>query len=515
MQISELITDFLKHEQLRNLQRQEHLYTAANKLLSDLSIARRDVAAATPADAMIARAVVTTLKADEAFLITKSKKRTAPHLGQRAGGLQLVSHSTAAATLHQEIREILRAQSDRATVSLRTVNKSSGQSATLGCNDLFGSQAIGILPICVEDHQRHRNAAYIAMVVLWYRVPPECNAETLGRQLDSVAGMTSLATRWIDDVMVQDTLAQVELKHNRKWLPRRLIGNSKVRVALWSVFLMAACCIPVPMYLSATAQLIPTSQQAIYAPLDGIVSEVMVRYGDQVKVGQVLLKMRNDTLQNEYQTALAEQVENQQKRQDIQLQLLRSKDLTAVQRDALEGELSTASAISQHQRQRITLLEQQIDRLNIRANIDGVVGTWKVATTLHQRPVIAGQALMDVFDPSASWELEVALPEADIGSYQQTLALSKKHQFDVRLDSDPTRWIKVDYQRANESFVLHRNAANKPVAPFRIPINRDQFDQLSPGASAVVRMPIGVRPVVWVLTREFILTMWTKVRLWI
>ena len=514
VQISELITDFLKHAQLRNLQQQEHLFTAANKLLSDLSASKRDVASSLSADALIARAVVKTVKADEAFLITKSKRRSKPHLGQRAGGLQLVSHSTAAARLHQDICTTVQAQPQRATVHLQAIEKSDSQTLSLGCNDLFGSQAVGILPICVEAQTQHRKAAYVVMVVLWYRLPDHCNAETLSHQLDSVAGMTSLATRWIDDAVIQETLAQVEQPQNLKWLPRYLICNSKVRVAILLSCLIAACCIPVPMYLSANAQLIPISQQAIYAPLDGIVSDVIVQYGQRVKVGQVLLRMRNDTLQNEHQTAVAEKVENQQKQQDIQLQLLRSKDLTAVQRDALEGELSSAAAISQHQTQRIALLEQQLDRLNIRANIDGVVGTWKVATTLHQRPVMAGQALMDVFDPAAAWELEVALPESDIGCYQKTLAQSQEHQFDVRLDSDPTRWIKVNYQRMNESFVLHRSAANKAVAPFRIPVNREQFEQLSPGASAVVRMPIGSRPVAWVLTRDFVLSLWSKVRLW-
>ena len=58
---------------------------------------------------------------------------------------------------------------------------------------------------------------------------------------------------------------------------------------------------------------------------------------------------------------------------------------------------------------------KRIDELSVRSPIDGVVVTWDLKNRLSGRPVQRGQTLLRVADPKGPWQLELQLPDNDVG----------------------------------------------------------------------------------------------------
>jgi hypothetical protein len=61
------------------------------------------------------------------------------------------------------------------------------------------------------------------------------------------------------------------------------------------------------------------------------------------------------------------------------------------------------------------ILEAKREQLIVRSPADGEVTTWNVEQLLAERPVRQGQALVEVSDTAGNWELEVQVPEDDVG----------------------------------------------------------------------------------------------------
>ncbi len=61
-------------------------------------------------------------------------------------------------------------------------------------------------------------------------------------------------------------------------------------------------------------------------------------------------------------------------------------------------------------------MEQKRENLIVRSPIDGqVLLPWDAEQSLMHRPVVTGQRVMTIADPSQDWELELAMPERRMG----------------------------------------------------------------------------------------------------
>src|SRR5205823_4732389 len=65
--------------------------------------------------------------------------------------------------------------------------------------------------------------------------------------------------------------------------------------------------------------------------------------------------------------------------------------------------------------EQLKLLNEKGKDLTIRSPIDGEVTTWQVRDLLQFRPVQLGQALMTVVEPKGDWEVEMQMPEGNMG----------------------------------------------------------------------------------------------------
>ncbi len=148
----------------------------------------------------------------------------------------------------------------------------------------------------------------------------------------------------------------------------------------------------------------------------GIVGEVLVDHDARVKKGDILAKLDSNELQKELKGLIAEKqkAESQKLSLELQAQKLRSsqddQELLQVQAQRAEARITAKSA-----KERIEILKEQIESMNIRSPQDGIITTWEAKKNLMGRPVEIGTELLQVAATDGDWILEVEVPDDDMG----------------------------------------------------------------------------------------------------
>ena len=164
----------------------------------------------------------------------------------------------------------------------------------------------------------------------------------------------------------------------------------------------------------------PVIQREVFAPWDGLVTELMTEDGQRVESGQPLLKLRNDDLAAELVTVESQINEKRTllaslyaQRDDLDRQGNRDESMKA-QGKAVETKVEIEGAT-----RRWEILKDRCERLTVRAPIAGIVTTFLVEQLLINRPVRRGEVLMQVMDDHAQWHLELEIAEKRIGRILQ------------------------------------------------------------------------------------------------
>lgn len=157
---------------------------------------------------------------------------------------------------------------------------------------------------------------------------------------------------------------------------------------------------PLPYHVNAPVRLEGAIQRALVANDDGFIQQVMVRPGDLVKQGQVLVEMAQQDLviqRSKLESELAQQ-------EGAYGMALASSD---------RGQLIASQAKADQARAQLELIGQQIERASIRAPFDGVIISGDLTQSLGA-PVQRGGLLM-VVAPRDRYRLIVETDERDIG----------------------------------------------------------------------------------------------------
>lgn len=278
-------------------------------------------------------------------------------------------------------------------------------------------------------------------------------------------------------------------------------------LALVTVLLLALFLVQINLDLEANGTLQPTLQRQVFAHVEGEVEEVYVDHSDEVKQGQPLLKLRNRELEIEIT--------------DLQGQLdaARESIITLgdqVGRASRSGDaLETARLMGQEREsiKRKETLEAQLrlvhekEKQLIRTSpIDGVVMDWHLKERLRARPVVTGQVLVNLADPSGDWELELYMSEKRM-----------KYLDDAFKDSDGQD-LHVDYiQLTNPSADhtgklslkdVHYRAELDPTdgAVVKLRVKPDTLEGLSPrpGSKVIADVVCGKRSAAFVWFHEVV-----------
>lgn len=271
---------------------------------------------------------------------------------------------------------------------------------------------------------------------------------------------------------------------------------------------------PASFEITARGRLAPSTQQGVFAPVEGRIREVFVGEGDNVNLGQPLFRMQSLELE-QVNARLSGELQEALKRLDLsraEEQLAKAE----ISPDKSERERVRRSFEIQQLELRIATLREllqrnqlQLDELNVNAPLSGVITTRQVELSLSDRPVEAGQPLLNIANLAGEWEILLDVEERRICYVLEALetAKSSNESLSVRLKfaSAPTREYRgtvreIDFTgQRNEAVDEALNTMVKVVVDVE---ESELAELLRLGAGVDARLVCGKRSLAFLFTYE-------------
>ena len=268
---------------------------------------------------------------------------------------------------------------------------------------------------------------------------------------------------------------------------------------------------PARFMLESKGSLEPVWRQDVFAALDGTVDEIGegVDHGRHVKRGQPLLTLRNSDLE----VAMADiQGQRQTTKEQIDVKDRQSNNqrLFIDDRTKIKGEWAEAKRHLDTLDAQWVLYQKKKAELNVQSPIAGEIVTWDLRNRLIDRPVQRGQALLRVADPAGPWQLELHMPENNIGhvlNAQHTADAARK-QLNVNyiLATEPGTTLHGKVREIHRIAEVRGDEGNTVL--IKVELDEAEMSQLRdqqrlrPGATVTAKIDCGRRPLGYVLLHD-------------
>ncbi len=277
---------------------------------------------------------------------------------------------------------------------------------------------------------------------------------------------------------------------------------------------LALALIPANLKLEAHGQVQPTRRRSVYAPADGIITQVAVSNAAKVAEGESLAVMRNPELDLEEQRVRGEIATT-----NARLAAVRasrgdpdrrgSNSPTAGQLAAEEEELKQTIASLNRQ---LEIVNRRAAELTLRSPIAGQVVRWDLIRSLESRPVRQGQLLMQVVDPAGPWEIELRIPDRHVRHVLAAQAAAKEAnglpvRFLFRMSPKTTYSARLD--TVNLATDLDQDGELSTFA--KVTLDPKEIPDLRPGSSVIAKLDCGRRSLGYVWLRELLEFLQTRV----
>lgn len=313
-------------------------------------------------------------------------------------------------------------------------------------------------------------------------------------------------TQRIEVVSEHSSLALTNvLEHNDLFLMPvwRAIGKSRwlieARQLPWTVtaaialtVITAVLCIwPADFELTAKGKLQPSVRRPVFAEVDGRVIKVLVDHGQMVKAGQPLAELENSDLQRQITEARGKLAETMDQWSGVREQIAHYQKRTeSGTRLELEGRERAFASQARSLEEQVRLLEGQQKQLVVTSPVEGQVTTWNVRDLLMRRPVTKGQMLLTVVAPQGDWELELHMPENDMG-YVAEAQSELGPELPVTYISMAKPGVKLPgtVKEVHDSAEIHGEDGNTVL--IRVAINKDDVPVRRDGAEVTAQVHCG------------------------
>jgi len=262
--------------------------------------------------------------------------------------------------------------------------------------------------------------------------------------------------------------------------------------------------VPWDYRVEATGRLMPVVQRDVFAPWDGQVQDLFVHGGERVKPGDVLLTLRNDELQTQFVKVRNEISEKRKLVSALNAEVgtaEKSPDRLEVVR--IQGKIAETEIELKGLDEQRKLLEDRLERLTVRASIDGVVTTFQADQELTSRPVSRGDLLLQVMDDRGDWRLEMEVQEQRLGHLLSAQrATEPALPIEFRLLTQPEK----SYEATLTSLATRAETSETTgsVVEVRAALNTENLPQRAIGAEVRGRIHCGKKPLGYVLFGDVI-----------
>lgn len=242
---------------------------------------------------------------------------------------------------------------------------------------------------------------------------------------------------------------QVFVHHSGWGVWRRRLLSKKVSLVTAVVVILLGF-VPVRLTVLAPAEIIAKEALLVTSAIAGAVSEVRVKPGDLVSVGQPIVIMDKTEFQGRFDVA-----QRELERAMAELRTTEQAGYVDRRKKAELAELESQVALKTIER---NYLQTKLDQTQILADKAGVVvlddpEQWK------GRPVVVGERILSIADPN-NIQLEIRLPVTD------AISLNHGNEVTLFLDTDPLNPIPflVNYSSFEPSLTQDQIIAYRIVA---------------------------------------------------
>jgi len=293
----------------------------------------------------------------------------------------------------------------------------------------------------------------------------------------------------------------------------RQIRKVWIALAVSAVVLIGLAMVPADFTVEAHGELQPLERRDVFAPDDGVIRDLQVAHGGEVRADEVLLVMREPELDFEFKRVWGELQTSRKKLAAVEAERLQNARETVDERrrhsqlTAQEEELRESIESLEKQYE---VLEQQRAELTVRSPLDGEVLTWDLKQLLEARPVSRGQVLMTVADLEGPWVVELRIPDDRIA---HVLAARREAGEDLGvtfiLEADPG--VKLEGRLDDVGIRTEVGETEETFVLATVGVDRNEIPELIPGGTVAAKIHCGRRAVGYVWFHEF----WETVQSWV
>lgn len=268
-------------------------------------------------------------------------------------------------------------------------------------------------------------------------------------------------------------------RHDDPW-PKLAIGVAALALA-------AATLLPMPYRVGAPARIEGAVQRIVAAPAEGFLRAALVRPGDRVKAGDLLVELDSQDLlleKRKWESELA-QYEN-------------TYGAALARADRAQFVINHAKATEA--RAQLDLVQQQLDRTRLLAPIDGIVIKGDLSQSLGG-PVQRGEALLTLA-PLDQYRLVIEVDERDVADVHEG------QQGELALSAMPADSIAFTVER-----VTPVATAGEGRNGFEVQATLAATGgPLRPGLQGIAKIEVGERSAAWMASHRIV--DWLRLRLW-
>ena len=246
--------------------------------------------------------------------------------------------------------------------------------------------------------------------------------------------------------------------------------------------------------------LVPTERIFVFAPEDGVITDVFVEDGSPVAEKDLLCTLRNEDLEIQLESIEGEVASTQARLAALESlrgdrSLTQSGMLSIEQAELKERLISFESQAD--------ILKRRISRLKMHATLAGQVYGDRLQEFLKGRPVQRGQYLFELANPAGDWELDMRIPEVDMRHVIQGQAeVPDPLRISFAVETDPEKVLTTSLARLSASTEVDE-FGRLSVTASAIPRKADLLHP-RPGAGLVGYIHCGRRSAGYVLFRRMI-----------
>ena len=229
-------------------------------------------------------------------------------------------------------------------------------------------------------------------------------------------------------------------------LPKTLSILGLIATALLLMFI-----VPIDFDLEGNGKLKPSVERNVFAHVDGEVQSVNVKHAETVKEGDVLLELRNRDLDQQIVSLNGERLTAMSKFNNA-TRSLNQPGVTQADADRLSQDIAESRQTILNRESQLKLLQEKKAKLVRTSPIGGIVTTWDVEKVLNARPVVTGQVLMSIADPTGPWEIEVLMPEKRM----RYLDLAMKDAVAKAAAENKLGYLDVEFILMTDASVTHK-----------------------------------------------------------